>query len=224
MIRLISYKRNPNIGIVARVNDSIALVPSESSREFSSTIEETLKVNVYKTNISGTILVGTMLAMNNNGIVLPRHVYENELEVIREAGMNYAILEDKLNALGNLILVNDYGAVVAKEFSKQSIKKMTDVFACEVEKSRIGKFRNIGSLGIATNQGALFHPSLSEDELRWVEEILKVRVDVGTVNRGVAYVRTGVLANTKGIVVGSLTTGVEIVRIEDTLIRGGNEI
>jgi len=218
LVALLSYNKNPNIGVLARANDSIALIPVEASEMFSSTIEEALEVEVYRTNISGTILVGTMVAMNNNGIALPRHVYENEIKVIKNSGLNYAILEDKLTALGNLILLNDYCAIVSKEFSKKSIKTMEDVFGCEVEKSPVKEFRNIGSVGIATNKGALLHPSLKEEELKKIEELLRVEVDIGTVNRGIGFVRTGIIANNKNVVVGDLTTGVEIVRIEDTLL------
>lgn len=203
---------------MARANDSIALIPAEASKTFSSTIEETLEVEVHRTNISGTILVGTMVVMNNNGILLPRHVYENEVKVIKSLGLNYAILEDKLTALGNLVLLNDHAAVVSEGFSEKSIKIMEDVLGCEVEKSPVKEFRNIGSVGIATNQGALLHPAVREEELREIEEILKVHVDIGTVNRGIGFVRTGIIANNKNVVVGDLTTGVEIVRIEDTLL------
>ncbi len=218
MIRLLSYNRNPNIGVVARANDSFALVPKDASSEFCSVIGKTLKVEVLKTNISGTTLVGTMIAMNNKGVVLPKNSYSQEIEIIKETGLNFAVIDDKFTALGNLILLNDYGAIVAKGFSEESIRIMRDIFECEVKVSKISGFRNIGSVGIATNRGAILHPELSEDELKWIEGILDVPVDIGTVNRGVNYVRTGIVANTKGVVVGELTTGVEIVRIENTLI------
>ena len=220
MVRLLSYNKNPNIGVLARANDNMAFIPTEAPDMFSSTIEKALEVEVYRTNISGTILVGTMLAMNNNGVVLPKHVYGNEVEIIKKSKINYAILEDKLTALGNLILANSYGAIVAREFSRKSIKIIEDVFGCEVEKSPVRGFRNIGSVGIATDKGALLHPSIREEELKKIEEVLKVTVDIGTVNRGVGYVRTGIIVNTKDVVVGDLTTGVEVVRIEDTLVRG----
>jgi translation initiation factor 6 len=217
VIRLISYNKNPNIGVVARVNDSIALLPSSCSEDFSSAVSRELKVEVIKTNICGTSLIGSMTVMNNAGVLLPKFVYNEEIEVIKKSNLNVGILRDRLTALGNLILFNDRGAIVYRNFTRGSIKAMEDVLDLEVEKGNIAGFRTIGSIGVATNKGAIVHPLAREDEIERIESVLKTDVDVGTVNRGTGFVRTGILANTKNVLLGDRTTGPEITRIEDAL-------
>lgn len=217
MTGLISYNKNSNIGVVARVNDSIALVPFLCPKDFSSAVSEELEVEVLKTNICGTSLIGSMTVMNNTGILLPKFVYEAEAKTIKKSNLNVGILKDKFTALGNLILFNDNGAIVYKKFTKGAIKTMEDVLDMEVEKGDIAGFGTVGSIGVATNKGALVHPLAREDEIERIENVLKTDVDVGTVNRGTGFVRTGILANTKNVLLGDRTTGPEITRIEDAL-------
>jgi len=50
-----------------------------------------------------------------------------------------------------------------------------------------------------------------------VEELFKLPVDIGTVNFGSPLVGSGILANSKGYVVGLDTTGPEISRIEERI-------
>ncbi|MEE9594981.1 MAG: translation initiation factor IF-6 [Candidatus Hydrothermarchaeales archaeon] len=217
MIVLISYNRNPNVGVVGRANDSLLLLPSNCPKRFSAKAADALQAEVLRTRICGTSLIGSMVAMNNNGILLPKNIYGSERRKIKELELNVAVIEDKYTALGNLVLLNDYGAIVSSAFSNKAVKVMENNLDCEVEKGELAGFRTVGSLGIATNKGALIHPLVEEEKLKWVEEILHVDVDVGTVNRGIGFVRTGMIANSNGVVVGKETTGPELARIEDSL-------
>ena len=217
MIRRAAYNRNQNIGVFSRANDHMALVPKNSTRGFSKTVEEALQVKVYRMSICGTSLLGTMITMNDHGIVLPRNAYAEEIGNFKKMDVKVGVLDDRLTALGNLMLANDNGAVVSPRFSATSARVIGDVLDVEVERGEVGGFRTIGSVGIATNKGALLHPMVDEEDVSRVEDVLKVEVDVGTVNRGVGFLRTGIIANAGGAVVGEDTTGPEIARIEDQL-------
>jgi translation initiation factor 6 len=50
-----------------------------------------------------------------------------------------------------------------------------------------------------------------------LESVLKVPVDVGTINCGIPYVGTGLIGNSHAAVVGSLTTGPEMFIIGNAL-------
>ncbi|MFQ6135564.1 MAG: translation initiation factor IF-6 [Candidatus Hydrothermarchaeales archaeon] len=217
MIKRLNYGRNPNIGVFIKANDSVAIVPKGCPKRFSSALEKSLEVEVHKTNISGTSLIGAMIAMNNNGIVLPRNAFHEEVERFKDMDMSVGVLDDKFTALGNLMVINDNGGVVSPNFTRESIKTIEDTLDIEVEARMIAGFRTIGSIGIATNKGAIIHPTVSEEELEFVESTLRVYVDVGTINRGVGFVRTGIVANSNGAIMGEETTGPEIARIEDVL-------
>jgi len=87
----------------------------------------------------------------------------------------------------------------------------------EVVKAEIAGMPYVGSFAVATNKGALTHPSARLEEKKVVEEVLKVRMDSGTVNSGVPYVKAGLIANSQGAVVGFSTTGPELMAITNTL-------
>ncbi len=63
----------------------------------------------------------------------------------------------------------------------------------------------------------LAHPLLKDEERKILENVFKVPVDVGTVNCGVPYVGTGLLANSHAAVAGSMTTGPEMFIIGNAL-------
>jgi translation initiation factor 6 len=217
LLRLAAYSKNPNIGVYAGANDSLAVIPPEAPESFSTLVSETLGVEVVESTVAGTTIVGVMMALNNNGALVPRHSSTQEVEKLEEAGLNVGVIPDKYTALGNLVLLNDRGAIASRVFSKSSVKIMEDALGCEVVTRDLGGYKIVGSLGVATNKGALLHPNLDEEDLDWAEEVLKVEVDIGTVNQGVGYVKTGIVANSRGALIGSATTGPEIARIEDSL-------
>jgi translation initiation factor 6 len=51
---------------------------------------------------------------------------------------------------------------------------------------------------------------LKDSERKILEKVFKVPVDVGTVNCGIPYVGTGLIANSHAAVAGSMTTGPEM--------------
>lgn len=180
-------------------------------------LKEALEVEVFPTNIAEISLLGAMMALNNNGILLPRNTTEKELKFFKGLDAKVGVIDDKPTALGNLVIANDSGAVVSTLFSAAARKEIGDVLDVEVEPRDFQGYRTVGSIGVATSKGALMHPVLTENDLESIEKLLKVEVDIGTVNRGVGYVRTGIVANSKGAVIGKDTTSPEIARIEDAL-------
>jgi translation initiation factor 6 len=58
---------------------------------------------------------------------------------------------------------------------------------------------------------------IKEEEQKLLQSVLKVPLDVGTVNCGIPYVGTGLIGNCEGALVGFITTGPELVIIENAL-------
>jgi translation initiation factor 6 len=114
-------------------------------------------------------------------------------------------------------LTNDKGAVVDPRFKEAEIKKISDTLGVEAVATEIAGLPYVGSLAVATNKGVLAHPLLKDEEKKILEGIFKVPVDVGTVNCGVPYVGTGLIANSHSAVAGSMTTGPEMFIIGNTL-------
>jgi translation initiation factor 6 len=143
-------------------------------------------------------------------------ILDKELRHIRKH-IKAARLTEELNAAGNLILANDSAALVHPDLSDKSIGIIKKTLGVEVKRGTIAGLKTVGMAGIATNRGVLVHPKSTSTEIGVIEELFALPVDIGTVNFGSPLVGSGLLANSKGYVVGEETTGPELSRIEDTL-------
>jgi len=190
------------------------MVPMEKAQE----IADWLKNKLIYTSIGGSVLCGALACANSNGMLLPNYVREEELSQIKSAYEgNLTVMETKKTAYGNLVLVNDKGAVVDPRLKPTEIKQISEALGVEVVPTEIAGLPYVGSLAVATNKGVLAHPMLKDEERKILEEVFKVPVDVGTVNCGVPYVGTGLIANSQASVAGSMTTGPEMFIIEHAL-------
>lgn len=216
-IHLMDLLGSPNIGVYGLATEAYAIVPVGIPSKKVERISECLGVEAFITDVGETKLVGVLLAANSSGMLAPYFVEEEELEVFKRTGAEVVCMEEKFTAWGNLVLANDKGAVCSPELSKRTRLRVEEVLGVEVVPCTINGLPYVGSLAVATNKGVLAHPEITEEEKRLIEEVLRVRVEVGTVNGGVSLVSSGILANSKGAVVGSLTTGPELVMISTAL-------
>jgi translation initiation factor 6 len=201
----ISVEGDPNIGLRGFATDSYCLLGCEIPET------EILKAPVYQVKISQTELVGIFAAGNSNGIVVPKIIEDDELAQLKKLGINVLVLKTKETALGNLILCNDKGALLPP-ILKDHKKEIEDALGCEAEIATLAGLYILGSCGIATNKGCLIHRDSTEEEAKIVEEILKVKVDVGSFS-GSPFVKSGIIVNSNGVLVGETVTGPELERI-----------
>ncbi|MBQ3735371.1 MAG: translation initiation factor eIF-6, partial [Candidatus Methanomethylophilaceae archaeon] len=110
-MRLSRYAGNPNLGVYSCVSEDFAFIASDLGDEYVAEIEEVLGVKGIRTSVAGSFVVGSLMAMNSNGAIVSGLAEEKELKVIRQH-LPVALLNDTLNAAGNNILVNDFGAIV----------------------------------------------------------------------------------------------------------------
>ncbi len=209
---------NPNIGVYVFTNDNIAIVPPDLSDHEKKVVMEVLNVEVFETKIADSILAGVLVAGNNNGIILPRTIRDEELAYLRNVlkpyGLNIEVLRSRHTALGNIVLVNDKAAVVGKDLERSEVLRISNALGVEVVQKNVLNLNIPGSLAVVTNNGGVVHPDIGDQELRDLELILKVSLEKATVNSGIPFIKTGLIANTYGVLVGELTTGPEILRIQ----------
>lgn len=209
---------SPNIGLYCFCAENLAIVPVGVTAKKMQRFAETLQVEVCSTNVGGCRLLGALIAGNSNGIVLPHFTEQQEAQTMKShRDINVQVIHEKRNALGNMILANDKGAVVDVRLSRETLRTVSDVLGVEVVTGEILGLPCIGAFASSTNRGVLAHPSILEDEKRKIQEVLKVPVETGTINGGVPYVKMGLIANSKGAVVGSSTTGPELMAVTRTL-------
>jgi translation initiation factor 6 len=211
-IFLLSLFGSASIGVYSLVTDKIAVIPPQAPETKADKVEEWLSVKVAKTTIGGSVVVGALACANSNGVVLPHYVREEELEIIKAVSddANLTVMETKRTAYGNMVLSNDYGAVVDPRLKLKTVEKISDTLGVEVVLGEIAGLPYVGSLALATNKGVLVHPLIKEEERQLLKEILKVPIDAGTINCGIPYVATGLIGNNSNVVAGFLTTGPEM--------------
>jgi translation initiation factor 6 len=73
--------------------------------------------------------------------------------------------------------------------------------------------------GVSTNNAIVVSPRATPYDVRALEEASDLPVGKGSINMGISMVGTGLIANSKGYVAGSATSGYELGRIEDILIH-----
>lgn len=216
MMRLSSYDGNPYVGVYSVTNESFALVPLDSSKSLVEELEACLEVEVQRASIAGTNILGSLMAVNSNGAIVSAMASDEELERIGEH-IAVARLDDKLNAAGNNILVNDSAALVNPRLSKDALKGIKDVLEVEVTKGTVAGTNTVGSACVVTNKGILCHPKTSEDELEMLSSLFGVPAAIGTLNYGAALVGACMIANSKGAAIGSKSKPIEMGRVEDAL-------
>ena len=215
---LFDFFGNASIGVYSLITDEMMIVPPQVSDTQAKKLEEWLKVKVIRTTIGESFLIGVLACANSNGIVLPHYMREEEIRAIKPCSdFNVTVMETRRTAYGNLILTNDYGALVDPRLKETDVTKIVDTLGVEVVPSEIADLPHVGSLAIATNKGVLAHPLLKEEEQKILKDVLKVPVDVGTINCGIPYVATGLVANVHGAIAGYMTTGPELFIIGQAL-------
>jgi len=217
-VYLSSIVGSASIGVYSLANDKFVVIPQMVPLKKAERTAEWLKAKLIHTSISGSVLAGAFACANSNGILLPNSVREEELSVIKASFEgNITIMETKKTAYGNLVLANDYGAVVDPRFKEHEIRQIAETLGVDAVSSEIAGLPYVGSLAVATNKGVLAHPLLKDEEKKLLESMFKVPVDVGTINCGIPYVGTGLVGNSHAVVAGSMTTGPEMFIIGNAL-------
>lgn len=216
MIKRLNLGGNPNLGVSIAVTEELAIIPPNLTPDTVTSIEESLEVKTVETMINGSSLAGALICGNSKGFVVSKYAFDREIKAIKAAGVEVKQIPDKFTAVGNIMVANDFGAIVNPLLSDEAADVISQVLDVDVVRGTIAKFKITGAVAVATNNGVLLHPSSSPEDIELVEKVLKTEADVGTVNNGTSLVGACAVANSKGVLVSDKTTGPELVRIEET--------
>lgn len=217
MFQQLDFNENPNVGVFCRANDDVVFLQKGLSKKVKKKITAALDVELVELNIVDASIIGSLLTINSKAAVVTDFIDDKSAKVVEDQGLNVCVICDKLNAAGNDILVNDKGALVHPNMKDESLKMIEEAFDVPVYRGTIGSLKTVGMAAVVTNKGCLCHPKVTEKEKNVLEKVFDVSVMIGTVNHGVPLIGSGLVANTKGAIIGNLTTGIEMGRIEEAL-------
>jgi len=209
-----NFEGDSNVGLYGFATDDYCLIGANLLEKKIEEMRKVLGVDVEVASVFGTELVGLFSAGNKNGIVLTKMAEKREIENLKKVlGLNIDVVESLHTTQGNMILCNDSGCLISP-LLKKNLKKIQDILGVETQIGTIAGLDIVGSSAVASNYGCLCHRDATEEEMKLIEDLLKVKiVDVGTVNKGSPYIRAGLIVNSKGVVVSDSCTGPELGRI-----------
>ncbi|SDJ22062.1 translation initiation factor 6 (aeIF-6) [Halovenus aranensis] len=209
---------SPYIGVFARATDDCLLIRPDVDESLHESCADELGVPAVPTTVGGSGTVGALATGNSNGLLVSSRISEREREQITDAvDLSVTELPGRINAAGNVVLVNDTGAYVHPDLPDEAVDSIETGLDVSVTRGTIAGVDTVGTAAVATNDGVLCHPKTTDERLDELEDALGVPADIGTINYGGPLVGSGMVANDDGYIVGTETTGPELGRIESAL-------
>ncbi|NHI83444.1 MAG: translation initiation factor IF-6 [Candidatus Thorarchaeota archaeon] len=218
MIARTDFEGDSNVGAFGIATDKFVFISPNMSKKSIESIERVFNLPLVQTTIATLDVVGLVCVANSNGILVPYTTGDEELaELKKYSEFEVDWIDSKMTALGNIVTTNDKGAICHPDFDVKARKRMADVLDVEILPGSVAGLPIVGASTIITNNGAVVHPLARDEEIEQISQLLKVHVEVGTVNRGSPYTSLGVMANIDGMIAGTDTTGVELAHISQVL-------
>ncbi len=197
-------------------SETLTLVPKNAPAKLLDAARTVLQTELLPLYIDQSPILGIFCALNSKGVVLPSFAEREEERLLKKAGLNVCHISEKFTP-GNTIVTTDKAALVHPRMEKVDMKKIADALGVEVFNQQVTSMPTVGSVNVATARGVLAYNEVTEEELKQIEGLFGVRGGIGTVNLGSPFVRLGIVANSKGALVGDRSSGFETQRIYEAL-------
>ncbi|VEL25068.1 unnamed protein product [Protopolystoma xenopodis] len=214
------FEGHNDIGVFSKLTNNYCIVAIGASENFYSVFEAELadSIPVIHSSIAGIRTIGCLAVGNTYGLLLPNTTTDQELINLTNSipdKVRVSRIEERLSALGNIIVCNDY----------DTEEIISDVLNVEVFRGVVAGQTLVGTYCVLTNRGGLLHPRTSIDELDQLSSLLQLPLTAGTVNRGSSLISAGLVVNDWAAFCGLETTSTEIQVIESIykLDRENNE-
>ncbi|KAK4158418.1 hypothetical protein C8A00DRAFT_10869 [Chaetomidium leptoderma] len=219
------FENSNEVGVFATLTNSFALVAVGASENFYSVFEAELQdvIPICRTTIAGTRIIGRLTAGNRKGLLVPTSTTDQELQHLRNSlpdEIRIQRIEERLSALGNVIVTNDHTALVHPDLERETEEIIADVLGVEVFRQTVADHVLVGSYMSLSNQGGLVHPKTSIQDQDELSSLLQVPLVAGSVNRGSNVIGGGMVVNDWMAVTGLDTTAPELSVIESVFRLG----
>lgn len=220
-----SFESSHEIGVFATLTNSYCLLSLGTSTSFHSLFEAELAdlIPLVPCTIAGTRIVGRLTTGNKNGLLVPTSTTDQELQHLRNSlpdKVEVKRVEERLSALGNVVVCNDHVALVHPDLERETEEIVADTLGVEVFRQTIAGNVLTGSYMALSNQGGLVHPKTSIQDQDELSSLLQVPLVAGSVNRGSPVVGAGMVVNDWLGVCGMDTTATELSVVESVFRLG----
>jgi translation initiation factor 6 len=214
-----NFNSNPNVGLYGYATDKYCLIGREVPEKLHKEISEALNVKLIPMTIAGTSLLGVFLNGNNKMLLVPSIVFPQELELLDKHKIKYTVINSKYTCLGNNMIITDKVGIISTDYGVKESKQLFDALGFKVIQAKIASHNTLGSLAVHNNNGMLCHHDILESEAKLLKKALKIEINTGTVNMGNPFVGSGILCNSKGMIIGDASGGPEIVNADQALFK-----
>src|ERR1700753_3657207 len=160
---------------------------------------------------------------NRKGLLVPTTTTDQELQHLRNSlpdEIRIQRIEERLSALGNVIVTNDHIALIHPDLERETEEIIADVLGVEVFRQTVADNVLVCSYMALSNQGGLVHPKTSIQDQDELSSLLQVPLVAGSVNRGSPVVGAGMGVNDWMAVTGLDTTATELSVVESVFRLG----
>jgi len=218
----LNFHGDPNVGLHGLATDKFCLLGRCATEQAVADIEQVLKVPVIQVGLYGTDLVGLFAVATSDSVLLPEIIFPNELKAVREKlaklGVKVQTIKTEHTALGNNMLINSGHGIISTVYDKKAVAQIKKAFPkVKFEQFDLSGLTIPGSLGKVTSKGGIFSPNISDAEIKKLEKLFGFEIGLGTVNMGNPFVSSGIIANSNGLIIGSMSSGYEMSRIFESL-------
>lgn len=202
------------IGIYVALGKDVAIVPENILKSQKEKIEKFLKVKCYVHNIAESLLNGILAKIIDNKVILSKVANSQDIKFFEKLGFKVLIL-DSYHAIGNLIVNYNDKVIISAEFDSKTKKKIKDFLEKDVVVYQLNEMPAIGAYLVVNKNGFAVSPSANERDMKKIEKLFDLKGNIATINYGDSFIANGLLVNDFGVLVGELTTGYELIRIND---------
>ncbi|EFA78564.1 eukaryotic translation initiation factor 6 [Heterostelium album PN500] len=135
------------LGNCIAANDHVAVIHPDLDRETEEIIADVLGVEVFRSTISGNVLVGTYCAVTNNGaLVHPNTSAEDqdELSALFQVPLVSGTVNRGNECISAGLVVNDWTAFVGNDTTATEISRIENIFSLQrgVPSNMLGQVRD----------------------------------------------------------------------------------
>ncbi|KAI5151566.1 translation initiation factor 6 [Enteropsectra breve] len=223
----LDFEGNSDIGAYVRLTNKYIIVGRSQSRNVLNFFKEHFECPIVETTINTIRTVGSLCVGNSRALILPDTCTDQEMMHIRNSlpqEIKVVRMTERNNCLGNIIICNDHVCLVNGDLEDENIRVLENALEVPVYRNTIGSESLVGTYAVMNNQGMLTGPNITEEELRELGELLRVRVIAGTVNSGHSTVGSGIVVNDWVQISGRRCTNVEVKVAESVFAFSDNRI